>query len=54
MNIIFTNKTKTELLNNTGNVKRLFAIKHEKAVMLSISTNITAKAIQFSDPTANI
>lgn len=51
---MFTNKTKSELLNNTGNVKRLLVIKNEKAVMLIISTNITAKAIQFSEPTANI
>lgn len=51
---MFTNKTKSELLNNTGNVKRLFAIKNEKAVILNTSTNITAKAIQLSEPTANI
>lgn len=54
INRTFINNTNTVLLNNMGKVKRLFAIKKEKAVILQSSISITANASQFSDPTANI
>lgn len=54
INRMFINNTNTVLMNNMGKVKRLLAIKKEKAVILISSTSITANASQFSDPTANI